>query len=542
MNPNTIRDPIRLALSDPRRAWSVIDGRALGSDVELECDVAIVGSGAGGGVSAEILAAAGLRVVMIEEGPLKSSDDFRMREGEAYPSLYQESAGRLTRDKGITILQGRSVGGSTTVNWTSSFRTPAATLGHWQQYHALDDLSPAQMAPWFERMEQRLSIAPWPVTPNVNNDVLRRGMQALGIPHAAIQRNVKGCWNLGYCGMGCPTNAKQSMLVTTIPAALDAGMLLVHSARVLRLGHRRERIATLLAAGMDPAGVEPGARRIRVHARHVILAAGAIHSPALLMRSAIPDPHRLLGRRTFLHPSVISAALMDGPVEAFNGAPQTIYSDHFLDSLPLDGPVGFKLEAPPIHPILAGITLPGHGAAHAAWMKRLPQMQVGIALLRDGFHPESPGGTVHLRPDGSPVLDYPISGYLWDGARRALATLAEIQFAAGAAIVMPLHDEARPLRRWSDARAAIDRLDMATLKCRVASAHVMGGCAMGSRARDSVVDAEGRHHQIENLSVIDGSVFPTSIGANPQLSIYALAARNATALAGSLRADTRPTV
>ena len=542
MSDSIIKDPIKLALADRTRGWKVIDGTRLSQDLHLECDVVIVGSGAGGGTTAEVLTTAGLNVLMIEEGPFKSSSDFRMRERDAYPQLYQESAGRQTKDKGITILQGRAVGGSTTVNWTSSFRTPLATLKHWQTVWGLAEYSETGLAPWFAKMEARLNIAPWSVAPNENNDILRRGCEKLGIPSAAIRRNVKGCWNLGYCGMGCPTNAKQSMLVTTIPDALDRGMTLIHSARVEKLSSRYGQITSLVAHGMAAGDVGvntiAGPYRIFITAKHYVLAGGAINNPALMLRSNLPDPHHTLGKRTFLHPSPVSAAIMGEKVEAYSGAPQTIYSDHFLDTMPHDGPIGFKLEAPPIHPILAGITLQGFGDDHAMWMKRLPNMHVAIALMRDGFHPQSVGGSVGIRNDGSGLLDYTISPYVWDGIRHALLVMVEIQFAAGAKIVMPLHEDAKPYRNWADARRAIAALPMQTLRTRVASAHVMGGCTMGVDARTSVTRSDGRHHQLENLWVFDGSVFPTSIGANPQLSIYAMAARNAAGLAALLGKST----
>jgi choline dehydrogenase-like flavoprotein len=231
---------------------------------------------------------------------------------------------------------------------------------------------------------------------------------------------------------------------------------------------------------------------------------------------------------------VISAAVMPAPVKGFEGAPQTIYSDHFLDTVPVDGPAGYKLEAPPLHPILAGITLPGFGRAHADLMRHFASLQVVIALLRDGFHPGSPGGRVVLRADGSPELDYPLGDFLWEGVRRAYLAMAEIQFAAGARSVLPLHEDAAPVRSWAEARSAIAALPLAPLRARVVSAHVMGGCPMGPDARASVVDERGRHHRVANLSVHDGSLFPTSLGANPQLSIYAFAARMASELAREL--------
>jgi choline dehydrogenase-like flavoprotein len=235
-----------------------------------------------------------------------------------------------------------------------------------------------------------------------------------------------------------------------------------------------------------------------------------------------------------LHPVVISAATFEQKVEGWNGAPQTIYSDHFQDTAPLDGPMGFKLEAAPVHPILAGITLPGFGTAHADWMKSLDRANVLVALLRDGFDPRSPGGRVRVRGDGSPVLDYPIGDYTWDAMRRAYLAMAEIQFAAGAQSVFPMHESARAAGSWREARAMIEALPMRALAARVVTAHVMGGCPMGPEPARAVVDEACRHHQLANLSIHDGSVFPTSLASNPQLSIYALTARSATGLAAAL--------
>jgi choline dehydrogenase-like flavoprotein len=517
--------------------WKVIDASTLAEDRTFEADVAIIGTGAGGGIAAEILSNAGLAVIMIEEGPLATSSDFRMREADAYPQLYQESASRKTADKAINILQGRCVGGGTTVNWTSSFRTPEATLRHWHDTFGLEGFTAADLAPSFDRVEQRLSVAPWTVAPNENNEALRRGALALGIGVGTIRRNVADCWNLGYCGMGCPTNAKQSMLVTTIPAALARGATLLTRTRAWaleRANGRDNRISALTCVGLDGRGTDPTPRRIVVRARIFVAAAGAIGTPALLLRSEAPDPHGILGKRTFLHPTVVSAARMAQPVAGFAGAPQTIYSDHFLANAP-NGPIGYKLEAPPVHPVLAATTLPGFGPAHARWMHELSHLQVIIALMRDGFHPDSPGGTVVLRSDGSPQLDYPLNAYFWDGARRAFATMAQIQFAAGATDVMPVHGSAASFTRWPEAGEAIAALPLAPLTTPVVSAHVMGGCPIGPDPRRAAVDPTGRYHHLDNLYVLDGSLFPTSIGANPQLSVYAFATKLADALSATLR-------
>jgi choline dehydrogenase-like flavoprotein len=525
---STIQDPIAAGLA---RGWRVHGGPHPALPATLACDVLIVGSGAGGGVTAELLTRAGLSVVIVEEGPLRSSRDFKQLESTAYPDLYQDSAARKTTDQAINILQGRCVGGSTTVNWTSSFRTPESTLAHWRGALGLQGFDDASLAPWFAAAEKRVGVDDWHTPPNPNNDLLRQGLGKLGITAQAIRRNVKGCWNLGSCGMGCPTNAKQSMLVTTIPAALDAGATLLVETRVQSLWIDGAKVRGAVATSTNHTGLGSS---VRIEARHVVVAGGAINSPALLLRSKASDPHALLGTRTFLHPVVLSLAQFDQAVNAWDGAPQTIYSDHFLDNVPIDGPLGYKLESAPMHPLIFATTAGGFGRALTDDLKAFPQSQVVLALMRDGFHPQSVGGRVSLAADGSPKLDYPMPSVMMDAARRALLSMAELQFAAGAKRVMVGHEMASACTSWAQAKAMIQGLDMQPLWLKVVSAHVMGGCAMGRDEKSGVVRVDGTHWQLENLSVHDGSIFPTSIGANPQLSIYGIVNRMATQLAKRL--------
>ena len=526
-----LQDPIKDGLA---RGWKVMGGPFAPPPEQIVCDVAIIGSGAGAGITAELLTKAGLSVVIIEEGPLKSSSDFNQKESEAYPQLYQESAARKTEDKAITILQGRCVGGSTTVNWTSSFRTPAATLQFWQDKFGLTDYNVDALSPYFEQAERRLGIGPWLTPPNENNDLLRRGAAKLGIPALAIARNVKGCWNLGSCGMGCPTNAKQSMLVTTIPAALDQGAQMLVETRAQRFELANGQIKALLCS--FKASNTAQAQQIRAQAatkiiaNHYVLAGGAINSPALLLRSGAPDPHGHLGKRTFLHPVVMSSGVFEQKVEAWAGAPQTIYTDHFLETQAIDGPIGYKLEAPPLHPVIFASTVPGMGQTQHDLLKEFPHNHTLLALMRDGFHEQSQGGKVKLRGDGSPVLDYPLTDYVMDGARRALLSMMEIQFAAGAAKVLPLHEMAQTYTTWTEAKTAVNALPMKPMLTKIVSAHVMGGCALGGTENQGVTQPDGVHWQIGNLSIHDGSLFPTSIGANPQLSVYGVVNRLAQGL------------
>ena len=515
--------------------WKVIDAAKLSAPQTLQADVAIIGSGAGGGVAAEILALAGYQVLLLEEGALRTSDSFRdMDEGRAMRELYQEGAARATSDGAIAVLQGRSVGGSTTVNWTSSFRTPEPTLKHWAAEHEVVGHGVDDMKPWFEQMEKRLDVMLWEAQ-NPNNSVLMRGCKSLGWEAHAIPRNVRGCWNSGYCGFGCPVNAKQSMLVSTIPEALKNGATLVHRLRVRQLQHADGKITGAVGEALRADGRTPSGTLVTIKAKHFIAAGGAINTPALLLRSQLPDPHQLLGKRTLIHPVVLSLAQMPERIDPFHGAPQSTASDHFQWKDGATGPMGYKLEVPPIFPGIGAGVLNVFGDELKREMSALAHTSAVLALLRDGFVEQSPGGSVRLADDGSPVLDYDLSDYVWDGARRAYLSMAELQFAAGAKQVRAAHLDARYQTRWNDARKAIAELPLKKFRASLFTAHLMGGCAMSQNPKRGVVDSRGRHHQLANLSVMDGSVFPTSIGANPQLSIYGLTAQNASALAQDLK-------
>ena len=518
--------------------WKVIDAATLTAARTLEADVVIIGSGAGGGMAAEILSQAGLEVVLVEEGPLKTSADFKdMQEARAYRELYQGGGpGKATSDGAITILQGRSVGGSTTVNWTSSFRTPEPTLKFWATEREVVGHSVDDMKPWFDKVEARLNIGPWTGAPNPNNSVLKRGCDKLGWESHAIPRNVKGCWDSGFCGFGCPANAKQSMLVSTIPEALKNGATLIHRLRVRELQHADGKVTAALGEALSAKdGTTPTGVSVTIRARHYVAAGGALNTPALLLRSKLPDPNELLGKRTMIHPVVLTTAVMPEKIEPFYGAPQSVASDHFVWLNGAAGAMGYKLEVPPIFPGIGSAVFNLFGRELQQGMADFPHANSVLALLRDGFAPESVGGSVRLGDDGNPVLDYDLSDYVWDGARRALLSMAELQFAAGAKTVRAAHLDSTNYTSWAEAKTAIPNLQLKKFRTTLFTAHLMGGCAMSQNPKRGVVDSYGTHHQIANLSVLDGSVLPTSIGANPQLSIYALNAQNATALAGRLR-------
>ncbi|SMF52308.1 FAD-dependent oxidoreductase [Pseudobacteriovorax antillogorgiicola] len=499
-----------------RNQWSIVDARSA-SQASLDFDIVVIGSGAGGATASAALSQHGFRVAIIEDGDLVTAKNFAKSEQEAY-GLYQDRGSRFTQDKTIGILQGRSVGGSTTVNWTSSFRTPVDTLQFWQDQYAVE-WSKDELIPHFQKHEADLNIHRWEGLPNPNNSVLERGLKNLGLDAQRIPRNVSGCHNLGYCGQGCPVNAKLSMVITRIPEALDHGATLIHNCFVHRLQWYKNRVTELHCQASEGPGKRSG-QVLKIKAKHFILAAGSIGSPGILLRSHVPDPYDQLGRRTTLHPVLISGALFKESITGWHGAPQSVYSDQFLRP---KNPkkLGYKLEVSPMFPMLMAGILPSLGYEHRAIMTRFERAGNIIALLRDGYHDEAPGGRVVLDDNGRAVLSYPWTDALADGARRALLTMAEIQLAAGADEIIPFHCDGSRTKSFSKATAMIAQLTMKPPFLKVMSAHVMGGCSMG-KPEQGVVDSWGRHHHLHNLNVLDGSIFPSSLGVNPQLSIYGI--------------------
>lgn len=515
-------------LSVIRQSPNVIDGSAASADLHLSADVCVIGSGAGGAVVASVLAAAGVSVILVEEGGYFSTADFDMREAHTVPKLYQEAMQRTTADLAISVLQGRAVGGTTVVNWTTSFRTPEDVVEHWAKVHAVGGFRYADLVPHYEAIEARLSIHEVDESAmNRNNKKLYEGCKSKGFAVAPTRRNVYQCMQTGYCGTGCPINAKRSMLVTLVPDAIDAGARLLFRCRVDKLESSAGEITAATGTLLDASGYGVTGKRATIRARRFVLAGGAINSPAVLLRSGL-NANGLVGTRTFLHPTIAVTGLYDEPIEAFYGAPQTAASHAFAHR---GADVGFFMEAAPGYPVLAATALPGFGAAHRQRMESSSRRTLHIALGIDGFHDDVPGGTVKLRPSGAPLLDYPIPLRLWEAFRTAQRRLVEINLASGAKEVTTLHDP--PITVTGE--NSLDLLDAAPWEpCRVGifTAHQMGGCRMGDDPKSSIVRSEDlRHHTIKNLHVIDGSVFPTSLGVNPQESIYGLARLMATRLA-----------
>lgn len=501
---------------------TVFEGKTLTKDIVESCDVCIVGSGAGGAVLAAGLAERGLDVVILEAGGAFTSADFDLSEASAYPMMYQERGTQATDDLAITLLQGRTVGGTTTINWTTCYRTPDRILDHWAEHHGVEGITPESMRPHFEAVEARLNITPWPEElVNANNQVVLDGCRKLGWEAHTLNRNVKGCANSGYCGVGCPVNGKQAMHRTYLPDALAHGARIYADVQAERITVDGRTATGVDAVVLDRASAKPTGVRIRVVAKVVVSSAGALHGPALLLRSGL-DAGGRVGKRTMIHPVTGVSGIYDKQIRPWAGAPQSAASHHFVERG--EDKVGFFIESPPVQPMLGSTGPMAFGTDMSTFMRKLENVSTTIALAIDGLLPQDDGGVVTLRPDGRASLNYPTRTFLVEAMREAHLRMAELHFAAGATQVSTLHMD--PVVIGPESVALLGDLPYGALEHSIFSAHLMGGCALGS-----VVDSEHRFLHMDNLFVVDGSNFPTALGVNPSETIYALARRAVVAVA-----------
>ena len=506
----------------PPAAPKPIRPLAITADSTLSCDVVVIGSGAGGGVVAAELAAAGKDVIVLEKGGYRNEADFTHQEGDALDTMYDVGGLLATSDLGLVVLQGATLGGGTVINYTTSFPTPEPLRRQWAKQHNLPHFESTEFTRSLDAVARRIDVNTDHAKPSGRDQVLIRGLETLGWHHGLLPRDVRGCPQddgCGYCGMGCRRGAKQSTLITYLQDAADRGARIVVNCDV-----RRVVIERGAATGVE---ARVGNFAVSVRAKAVIVAAGSVHSPALLLRSGVALP--ALGRHLALHPATAVLADMDQDVRPWTGTVQAHYSDQFAD---LDSGYGFKLETAPIHPSLLALAAPWESAAgHRDRMAMLPHTALVGILLRDRF-----GGRVRVDSGGVAVVDYRLSRYDRAHLRRAIAAAAEVLEAAGGRhIWLPL---ARAVSYRPGANGArqdwLKRVDAAGWgpnEILLVTFHQMASCRMGASARASVVDAEHRVWGIRSLYVADASTFPSASGVNPMLTVMAMAHRAAGVIA-----------
>jgi choline dehydrogenase-like flavoprotein len=498
----------------------------------LTADAVIVGSGAGGGMMAAELAAAGKDVLVIEKGGYYNEADFSGIEAEMTPQLFLRRGALSTADLGMVVLAGSALGGGTIVNWSTSLRTPPEALEEWERQYGVEGATSADYLKGFEEAERRLGISTDDSAPNRNNVALRDGCEKLGYEWTPIPRNASGCeQRCGACGYGCPFGRKQSTLLTYLQDAHDKGARVLVRATVERVTVKAGRAVGVEGWALDSA---TGARHaVVVHAPLVIVAAGAIETPALLKRSGLTNPN--IGRHLRLHPVAVTGAYYVEPVEAWKGSLQTVYSRQFAN---LKDNYGIWFEVAPAHPGMLALATPwGSGVEHKTEMRNAAHEAAMIVLARDTGE-----GHITLDRQGDPILHYWPSETDRRHLIRGMQEQARIAFAGGATRVAMLHTprlvlEAEDMRpgavteqKLNAFLREIEHRGIVPNQPMLFSAHQMGTARMGADPKTSATDPYGEVHGVRGLFVADGSLAPTAAGVNPMLSIYGLTYRVAQAI------------
>ena len=477
------------------------------------CDVVVVGSGAGGATVAAELAEAGLDVVIVEEGRYYQTQDFTGNASAMVRALYRDGGATLALGRPNVLYQeGRTVGGSTVVNGAMSWRTPERVLARWQAL-GVEHMSTDAMAPFFDRVERRINVAPQPdETVGRDNRLFRQGAEAKGWRVVKNRRSHVHCAGSNNCAFGCPTGAKQSALVSYIPRALHFGARILSDVRITKILHRGQR-----AIGVQGhTTTQHGGRgtRVRVRAKLVIIACGAVHTPMLLRRSGFRSPSRMVGHHLSMHPNCKVVAQFDTDVRGWEGVHQAYQVREFEHE-------GLVFAAVNVPPGILAMTMANYGTAMKEQMSNYKRWLVAGILLEDTSR-----GRVRVPPIGPPIVTYQLNDYDAQRLKRGTILLCELLLAAGARTIHLPFAGVTPITSPDQLRTLAAR-DIPKRAMELVTVHVMGTARMGRDRNASVTNSFGRVHDTTGLFVCDASLFPSPIGINPAETIQALATRTA---------------
>jgi len=505
------------ALHEGSRPRNVFTRHDLHGDTVVDCDVVVVGSGAGGAPMAAELAEAGYDVVVVEEGSYYQTRDFTANTTQMVRQLYRDGGATMAiGNPPIMFQEGRAVGGSTVINGGMSWRTPGDVLARWRDEAGLD-VTEKSLEPFFERVEKRIHVAPMDEDAiGTDNWLLKKGADAKGWNIIGNLRNQAHCVGSNRCAFGCPTGAKQSALVSYIPRALHFGARVYSDVKVQRITMHGKRATGVIGHVRNSDGTK--GVNVVVRAKLVVSACGAIHTPALLERSRLSSRSGLLGGNLSLHPNVKVVAIFDEDVTGWKGAHQAFQVREFADQ-------GLGcFAAINLPPSLLAMSFPHRGQALGALMHQYNHMVLAGLLCEDTT-------TGHVKTiNGRPQAFYQLSKADAANMQRGLVLLSELLFAAGAKRVMlPFHakgSSADGLTSADEAHRVLDR-PIPPSGWEVVTVHMMGTAKMGTDRLASVTDAHGFMHDVDRLVIADASLFPTPSRVNPMETIMALATRSA---------------
>ncbi len=490
---------------------AIVDLSEAPPPASITAEVCIIGSGSGGATAAWTLAAAGREVVVLEEGGDFTGLALTQRDSAMYDQLYMERGGRATTDLSIAVLQGRVLGGGGVINACDVVPIAAPVLRHWQRHHALSGFSPEALEPYRVRALADLSAnVPTEEQLNQNNRLLRAGARALGWRGEVMQHNRVGCQGVGACLIGCPVNAKRNPRFVAIPAAVAAGARFFTRARAVRIEDGGAELKTVQVRTLDAKGYhEQGALEVR--AKVVVLAANAVASAELLLRSGLGNEH--VGRHLSLQPQLPVSALFPEEVRFFRGIPQAYAVTEFERLTEEEGLGGFRIESISGTPGIVASILPKLGHDGKALMAQYRQLGAALCLVPDG-----PRGRVRVERSGRLRIDYELAEEQKQRLRDAAKAAARLFLAAGARQVQVA--AARPVLIATEAELGLlDALDFQPATVPFLSAHQQGTVRFAPSASQGAAAPDGAVYGTQGVYVFDSSGFPTSSSSHTMAPI-----------------------
>ncbi len=522
-NPNHVSLGYQLPGLPPQTDHHPLQSLSLTGDTTLDCEILVIGSGSGGGVVAALQAAAGKDVLVVEKGPVSPRQSFTMREFPMLNRHFEAGAMLATKSGSLSIMAGSTAGGGSAINWAAALRTPDDVLEEWATDHHNPQFSDPAYLQGFEFIEKRNNInTSWPH--NAQNQALMDGGKQLGWHTEAIPMNLrvpegvdeKAAWEaVGFSCLGDAQGIKQGGNETFLRDAVRDGARLLANTHIDKLTIQNGQATGAIGITTLPNGQKI---RIQIRAQKVVVSAGALQTPVLLLKSGVQHPQ--IGRNLFLHPVMATAGLYEKDTLPWLGPMMSVVVKEFAR---LDGNWGYRLECPPVHPGLGALALSWESSEQLKTeMLHLRRMAVHVCLVRDRFS----GRVTVGKKSGEPVIDYDVHPYDRQHLIHAMQKSAELHAASGAARISILHN--RPLHYFPKKdtdmarfQANIAAQNWGTNHAGVFSAHQMGTCRMGG-TKDYPVQPDGTVRGIKGLYVADTSLFPSASGANPMLSVQAL--------------------
>ena len=492
-----------------------------GGPLKLACDVAIVGSGAGGACVADVLLKAGLDVVMLEEGPYIPAQEATATATQSMPAAWR--CGGLTAAFGrtpIAYAEGRCVGGGTEINSAIFQQTPDDLIEQWADRYQIAEFTPALLQPFFDRAAAAVNASFTSGPLGRAADILKAGGDALGWKVDALKRGQRSCVGTNLCAFVCPTGGKQSMSNSLLPQAVSRGLRLISECRVTRLAGRAGRIEELRALARDGQG---RTFPVTVRAKAFFLAAGAVHTPALLQRSGMRGR---IGSSLRLHPTIKTIALFDDVVDAHRSRLPLYAVTEFMPAQRIGGSV--------FSPALFAMAVAEDLAHREDLLEKWRQCGLYYGMIR----PEGTGRVTAIPGVAEPFVQYNLLPRDWSALSSILARLTKLLFAAGAKSVIP---SVSGQRSWHSLKEAHRDLSagLSPRKSNLMSIHIFSSCPPGEAPNVTVTDSFGRLRSFSNLVVSDASQIPEAPGVNPQGTVMALAYRAAEAWLARSQAEHR---